>query len=111
MSNKKYNKYNVYNNAVKNTKISVFQFNAYELKYLENCLKFNSHYSKMYRHIAQNLIYNFSNYTNSIVLNSYQVDGLKDCIENYLKKFKTNDNENKTLSNIKKNLIVNITED
>lgn len=102
---KKYNKVNVFNNAIKNTKMFMFEFNAFELKVIENCLNFNNHYSKMYTHIAQNLIYNFSKYLSPIVLNSYQVDGLKDCIENYLKKFKVSSKENTTLENIKNNLI------
>lgn len=103
--NTKYNRFNVYNNAVKNTKLYTLTFNDYEIKCISNMLNFNSLYSKMYKHIAQNLIYNFKLSLSPITLNSYQLDGFKDCIENYIKKVKTTDKEIKTLENIKKNLI------
>ena len=101
----KYNRLNVYNNAVKNTKFFQLIFSSTELKLISDSLNFNMLYSKMYRHIAQNLYYNFSISKTTINLNSYQVDGLKDCIENYLKKFKVGDNIEKTLIKIKNNLI------
>ena len=105
MNKTKYNRYSVYNNAVKNVKMFKLGFTNYELLCIANALQFNIQYSKMYKFIAKNLYYNFSNFLSPIVLNSYQVDGLKDCIENYLKKFKIGDNVEKTLIKIKNNLI------
>ena len=106
--NNKYNRINVYNNAVKNTKLYKLIFDNYELKCIANVLTFNILYSKMYKHIAQNLNYNFSKSLSPIILNSYQIDGLKDCIESYLSKVKDVSKEKDTLEKIKKTLIKNI---
>lgn len=106
--NNKYNRINVYNNAVKNTLLFKLKFSDYELKCIANVLTFNILYSKMYKHIAQNLNYNFSKTLSPIILNSYQVDGLKDCIESYLSKVKDVSKEKDTLEKIKKTLIKNI---
>jgi hypothetical protein len=98
----KYNRFNVYNNAVKNLKMFKLTFNQQELNALATVLRFNLMYSKMYKHIAQNLNYNFHLYLSPIVLNSYQVDGLKDCIENYIKKVKP---DNTVYKNMYTNLV------
>lgn len=104
----KYNRINVYNNAVKNTKVYKLTFTNTELQCIGNALAFNILYSKMYKHIAQNLNYNFGKYLSPIILNSYQVDGLKDCIQSYLQKFKTSPSVTRILTDISKHLITMI---